>query len=153
MVCLPREPKCLSCPVAGACEAKRQGRQSEFPVKRRRQAPVRVAKTLLLVERRGKVLLWRRQGGRRMLGFWELPEAEQLPGAAVAGELAAFRHSITNHSYVFSVLSARIGRAPKGFRWVRKNEMDRIPLSTVAKKALARHDPEKNWRKAASRGH
>ncbi len=130
MVCLPGEPKCAMCPVAGLCEAKRQGRLRDFPVKKRRQARVRVAKTLLIVERRRELLL------RRRNGFWELPEAGDLPKAAAGEELGRFRHSIMNHNYVFTAVSARAPGTPEGFRWVGRKELEVMPLATVARKAL-----------------
>lgn len=136
-VCLPGEPLCAACPVSGFCEARRQGRQREFPVKAPRPAPVRVAKTLLLVEKNGRILLWKREHGPRMRGFWELPEAGELPGALPAERLGEFRHSITNHNYVFTLLEARVRRTPAGFRWVAERDLDDMPLSTVARKALA----------------
>ncbi len=152
-VCLPGEPLCPVCPVSAFCGAKRQGRQREFPVKLPRPAPVRVAKTLLLVEKNGKVLLWKREDGPRMRGFWELPEAGQLPGALPTRRLAEFRHSITNHNYVFTVIEARVRRAPAGFRWVAERDLDDIPLSTVARKALALRSPRGNVRERAGRRH
>jgi A/G-specific adenine glycosylase len=32
-ICTPRKPKCLLCPLSALCEARRQGRQDELPVK------------------------------------------------------------------------------------------------------------------------
>jgi len=129
-ICLPAEPKCGMCPVAGLCEAKRQVRVKEFPAKRRRQAPVRVAKTVLVVEKRGKLLL------RKRNGFWELPESGELPAAGDGRELGRFRHSIMNRIVVFTVLSAQVPSAPDGFRWVGRKELEAMPLATVARKAL-----------------
>ncbi len=152
-VCLPGAPLCPVCPVSEFCEAKRQGRQREFPVKLPRPVPVRVAKTLVLVEKNAKILLWKRENGPRMRGFWELPEADELPGALLARRLAEFRHSITNHSYVFTLVEARVRREPAGFRWVAERELDGLPLSTVARKALAFRSPRENVRGTAGCGH
>jgi A/G-specific adenine glycosylase len=129
-VCLPAGPGCGMCPVAGLCEARRQGRVQEFPARRRRQAPVRVAKTLLVVEKQGKLLLRRRDG------FWELPGSGDLPAAAAGQELRRFRHSIMNRSYLFTVVRARLPGAPDGFRWVGRKALETLPLATVARKAL-----------------
>lgn len=71
-----------------------------------------------------------------MAGFWELPEAEQLPAATVLKELGSFRHTITSHHYEVRVLSARLRKAPPGFRWAGKDEMVALPISTMARKAL-----------------
>jgi A/G-specific adenine glycosylase len=130
LVCLPREPKCGECPVARLCEARRQGRQSEFPPKRRRQPPVRVAKTLLVVWKGSRLLL------RERNGFWELPEASDLPSAKVIRTLGRFRHSIMNLNYVFTVVAAWVRARPKGCNWVPEEELGLIPLGTIARKAL-----------------
>jgi A/G-specific adenine glycosylase len=129
-VCLPRQPDCSVCPVARLCEAKRQNRQEEFPKRKRREAPLRGAKTLLLVEKRGMLLL------EECRGFWELPEATDLPGAALGGGLGRFRHAIMNCGYTFTVAGARVAGTPEGFRWVRNGQLTAMPLSTVTKKAL-----------------
>ena len=130
-VCLSREPQCAACPVASLCEARRQGRQAEFPVRAPRRNAVSVAKTVVVAHRASRVLLGRRAG------FWELPDAEMLAEAKAVRKLGEFRHSITHHMYTVCVLEARIPRAPRGFTWVEERDLDRIPLSTIARKALA----------------
>ena len=141
-LCLPREPKCAACPVASMCEARRQGRQAEFPVRAPKPKTVRVAKTLVVAQRCGCVLLGARAG------FWELPEADVLKGATVGAKLGEFRHSITNHNYTVGVVEARVARAPRGFAWVAERDFDGMPLSTMARKALALR-----VRKKPDRGH
>jgi A/G-specific adenine glycosylase len=137
-ICLPAGPQCADCPVSELCQARSQGRQAEFPVRKARRKPVRLARTLLLVEKDGSVLLWKSESGRRLRGFWELPEADQLPGAVPGGTLNTFRHSITHHNYVVTVVEAKLRRVPRGFLWVSRAELGRLPLSTMAKKALAK---------------
>jgi A/G-specific adenine glycosylase len=136
-VCLPREPRCLLCPVSESCQAQQLGTQNELPVKLRRRTPIRVEKTLLLVHRNGSLLMWKRTTGPKLKGFWELPEAEQLPVVELGRELGEFRHSITNHNYVFTLVAARVRRIPKGFSWISRDRCLEIPLSTTTKKALA----------------
>lgn len=138
-VCLPRDPQCRLCPIAQRCQARREGTQRELPIQSRRMSFVRIHKTLLLIQQGKRILLWKRdQGSARMAGFWELPEAGQLPEAVPGDTLGQLRHTITNHHYEVTVLEAEIARIPPGFRWVSSRCLDRIPLSTLARKALAR---------------
>ena len=138
-VCLPRNPLCLLCPLASFCRAQEQATTSQLPVKRAKAEPVRLNGTLLVVRRRGQVLL-RRIGpeARRMAGFWELPTPEHLPRSGEHTAIGEFRHSITHHRYRFTVASVEKTPAPAGpaFRWFEPLQIQRLPLSTTARKAL-----------------
>jgi len=137
-VCLPKQPQCPLCPVAELCEARRQGRQREFPIKRAHVSPLRVERRLLIIERNGTVLLWLRPAdSARMAGFWDLPESTQLTGARMGQPVGSFQHSIVNTNYRFEVFRASLGHAPAGFEWRSREQLHEIPLSTTAKKALA----------------
>jgi A/G-specific adenine glycosylase len=84
-VCVPREPRCLVCPVRGACAALHAGTQAELP----RLAPKAKPKEELrwaLVARSAdgdRVLLARRRRDERFGGMWEppcLPRSEDEAG-------------------------------------------------------------------------
>jgi A/G-specific adenine glycosylase len=137
-VCLPRNPLCLVCPVSGDCRARIEGSQAQLPVKLKRGERRRVETTLLIIERAGKLLLWRRdQQARRLGGFWELPSAEDLPDARTQRELGSFRHSITNHDYLCVVRRAKVAAPPEHYAWFERPELDTLALSTVTRKAIA----------------
>jgi A/G-specific adenine glycosylase len=136
-VCLPRNPTCLLCPVAADCQAHKRGLTAQVPVKRRRQPVVAVDKTLLVVERADRLLLRQRSATfARLAGFWELPEASQVPQARVGERLGNFRHAIVEHSYKIEVRKADVSRSPRGFCWVPVARLGDMPLSTMSKKAL-----------------
>ena len=136
-VCLPRDPLCLLCPVAEECVGRAAGTAATLPVKLRRAEPVRVDGTVLIIEKKGKLLMWQRPvTASRMAGFWELPDLEKLPGAEVGEPLGSFRHTITHHNYTFEVAGASISKPPKGFHWLSKEQREQLPLSTIARKAL-----------------
>jgi len=136
-VCLPRNPLCLVCPLRDSCQAREAGRAGQLPIKLRKQAPVEIEAVLLVARDRGRVLLRRRaDSARRMAGFWELPMAEDLPGARAGRHLGTFRHTITHHHYTFTVRSATARALGAEFRWFEAAELGAIPLSTTARKAL-----------------
>jgi A/G-specific adenine glycosylase len=128
-VCTPRDPACGECPLRKTCEARRRGTQHALPSKRNKPAPVRLTRTLLVIERRGRILL---APGARVKGFWDLPEPfDSVRMGEIAGE---FRHTITHRHYTFIVRRAVVKGTPEGFRWFQRS--NEIPLSTTAKKAL-----------------
>jgi A/G-specific adenine glycosylase len=84
MVCTPREPMCLVCPVAPACRARALGLQDALPVKAAKAPPLAVSEACALVVRQGRLLIVRRGPGGLWQGFWEFPTIH-LAGADPAG--------------------------------------------------------------------
>ncbi len=136
-VCLPRNPLCLVCPLRDHCQARAEGTAGQLPVKLRKTEPVRIEGVLLVVRERGRVLLRKRDAAaRRMAGFWDLPGAEELPGARGSGSLGTIRHTITHHHYTLQVQTAKAKPTGPMFRWFEPAQLETIPLSTTARKAL-----------------
>jgi adenine-specific DNA glycosylase len=138
LVCLPTQPECQECPVSQWCLARELGIQNELPVKSVRPGSRMVEKELLIIQRAGKILVWQRsQENRRLAGFWELPEPDQLAGAKLGARIGQFRHTIVNTNFRCHVFRASLVFVPQGFRWLARSGIHEVPLSTTAKKALA----------------
>ncbi|MBI3681505.1 MAG: A/G-specific adenine glycosylase [Acidobacteria bacterium] len=144
-VCLPRDPLCLLCPVQSSCEARRRGTQNELPVRSGRKATKRLKRLLLVVEKGGRLLMGQ---ASRPKGFWELPEAGQLPAAVLGSVAGEFRHSITHHDYRISVARAQVRGGPPGFTWIPLKKIDLHPVTTATRKALACLTEKESSRKA-----
>jgi len=137
-VCLPKRPLCKGCPLPLHCEARKQGFESQLPVIGVRPETDRRQKNLLIIEKAGKILFWQRPAeSSRLAKFWELPEREQLPGAAVTGQVGTFRHTIVHTTYLVEVCRATLKANPRGFRWLAKKGLSELPVSTTAMKALS----------------
>jgi len=140
-VCLPKRPLCQRCPVRLNCEARKQGLENQLPVRGARPSADQRGQRLLVIEKAGKVLFWQRPAeSARLAKFWELPELQQLPTAKVTNYAGAFQHTIVNTTYFVEVSRATVRSRPNGFRWLAKNSLPDLPISTTAKKALALHD-------------
>jgi A/G-specific adenine glycosylase len=138
LICVPKQPHCRECPVARQCVAHGMGTQNELPVKSAPKGSTRVEKKLLVIERAGKILFWQRpRENRRLSGFWELPEPDQIAGVKFGSSIGQFRHTIVNTNFVCQVFRASFAVVPEGFRWLAKSRIRKVPLSTTAKKALA----------------
>jgi A/G-specific adenine glycosylase len=136
IICLPKTPHCLLCPVAKLCRARASGMQNELPVKAARAATVQERRIVFWIEKEGKLLLWQRPPTARLMpGFWELPEAIHLPGATRGEKLGSFRHGITFHSYSFEVLEATAPAEIGDCQWVALGQLASMPASTILKKA------------------
>ncbi len=136
-VCLPRNPVCSACPLAAMCRARAAGTAAQLPVKLRKIQPVQLETVLLVVRSRGRILLRRRaDSASRMAGFWELPEAGDLPGARVGTVYGSFRHTITHHHYTVTVRAAAAGRRPPACEWFAPTEIAALPVTTATRKSL-----------------
>ncbi len=136
-VCLPKNPQCLVCPVSALCLARFAGTQDCLPVKKRPQKSVSVERTLYWITQGNQVLLWQRPPESKLMpGFWELPESEQLPQISPGVEQGSLRHGITFHNYLFRVLAAAIPDELGVCEWVEIDQLGKLPLSTVARKAM-----------------
>lgn len=136
-VCLPKNPLCLTCPLVEPCRARQAGTAAQLPVKLRKTVPVKIASVLLVVRHGHRILLrLRDQDARHMRGFWDLPDAADLPHADLGDVLGEFRHTITHHHYTFTVRSATVRKPALGYRWFALEELGEIPCATTARKAL-----------------
>lgn len=73
LVCIPRAPLCLACPIAKDCRSREMGVQDRIPVATPRVPPKEVSESCAIVSRSGKVLIVRRGPGRLWEHFWEFP--------------------------------------------------------------------------------
>jgi A/G-specific adenine glycosylase len=158
LVCVPRNPRCDVCPVAGACAARARGLTGEIP--RRAPKPARPVVTLACacVTDGARVLLVKREDGL-LGGTWALPERQvdssEAPDAA-RGIVAALglraaaldRRGVVRQIFthrdvraeVFRVDVARAGRALDGegvARWVEVAQLAEVGLSSFTRKTIA----------------
>jgi A/G-specific adenine glycosylase len=73
LVCIPRNPMCLTCPVAGDCVARQRGRQDVIPVVTRKPPPLEVSEACAAVVDGDRILVVKRGPDGLWEGFCELP--------------------------------------------------------------------------------
>ncbi len=126
-VCLPRDPRCWTCPVKQFCSALGELRTSKAA--RRQKREIHYA----LDVKAGAVLLKRRPAGSSLMaGMWELPEIKYPAGDAVVFTL---RHSITVTDYTVRVYAQNTPQV-KGGRWFPQSRLAALPLTGLARKIL-----------------
>lgn len=76
MVCLPRNPRCGTCPVAGTCIALREEKQSVLPVKSKKARQKRQKVAFAWVEVDRAVLMEKQTQEGLLSGLWTLPMLE-----------------------------------------------------------------------------
>ncbi len=87
VVCRPANPGCESCPLAGGCGAKAEGRPEAYPPPRRRRAQIALLwVAACAVDRNGDWLLQRIDDSPILRGLWLPPLAELEDGADPVSE-------------------------------------------------------------------
>ena len=77
VVCLPNgEPRCGSCPVSHLCLAHEQGRETEFPVKKKAKKRQIENRTVLLFRDAQKTAIRKRPAKGLLAGMYEFPNRE-----------------------------------------------------------------------------
>jgi len=163
LVCTPREPKCLVCPLQADCGAFLHGMQEQLPEKKPRVASQPVVLAAAVVRRRGRVLLYQRRDEELMRGLWELPggtcHEDEEPRNALAREareryglrletgeqIARVRHSIMNRRVTLYAFEARVrGKlaGDDGARvWLEPEKVTEWPVSSMTLKVLRAASP------------
>jgi A/G-specific adenine glycosylase len=149
-ICTPKKPACGICPWLDACAARRQGRQTEFPVKAPRRArPVRFGAAFVARRSDGAILLRRRPPRGLLGGMSEVPGTEWSeagPGSVIAPFAAEWmrlaapvEHGFTHFELKLSIHRADVAQdveAPGDCWWAPAPALSQEALPNVMKKAI-----------------
>ena len=127
-VCLPRAPKCLTCPLGGLCNTRGEAANPRKPSVQQKR---RIGYTLDLQD--GSVFLVQRSADASLMPrMWELPE---ISATSIESPWMKIRHSITVTDYTVFVVK---GPPPAGAtgRWVPCSKVRTLPLTGLARKIL-----------------
>lgn len=158
-ICRPRQPRCMLCPWDAACLARARGDQESFPRKSaRREGKLRRGAAFVALRRDGAVLVRKRKEEGLLGGMLEVPGSDwsadfgesaalsfapRVPGESrlvwrrLEGEV---RHVFTHFPLELAVFVASVGtsaRAPRGCRFLARDEIASAALPTLMIKVLA----------------
>jgi A/G-specific adenine glycosylase len=167
-ICLPKNPRCLLCPLNGLCQARLLGIQEQRPVLKPKAVVPHYTVTAAVLWRDGKVLLAKRPSKGLLGGMWEFPggkiEKDETLEACLAREIreelgaeiqvgepfGVYQHAythfrITLHAFLCELTDGE----PKPIEaaelaWVSLVDLDHYPMGKVdrqiARKLAPRED-------------
>ncbi|QRN86198.1 A/G-specific adenine glycosylase [Clostridia bacterium] len=150
LVCIPRNPNCLICPLADVCKAKKEHRQEELPIKQAAARKTTERKTLLLVhDMAGNVLLKKRKE-RLLYGMYqyvlldghcsEKECADELMTMGLKPKktcvLKGYRHVFTHLiwdmvGYNFEVTGEMLDKEKDGYHFYSERERKSLAIPTA----------------------
>ena len=133
-VCLPKEPRCLLCPVREWCATRGEVQRTTRPAAQRKRQI-----SCLLEVRNDEVRLIQRDANESLMaGMWELPQMGTKPSISSRRPWRTFRHSITVTDYtvhVFRKAGKPQTRKIQG-NWIKVDQLRNLPLTGLARKVL-----------------
>jgi A/G-specific adenine glycosylase len=150
MICLPRGPLCLQCPIQKGCATR--GEHETAPAKKMLSRQIAYALLRRKPWPKTEVLLQKRPADASLMpGMWELPQTESQTESKPESKTdlqnapaLTVRHSITNTNYYVSVFElsprekARLVESEILREWIPTRRLLEIPLTGLTRKILKR---------------
>jgi len=142
LICTPRNPSCLVCPLRESCVALATGRVEELPAPKPKKATRELHIPLYLVRDRAGRVLMRRESGPLMHAMYHLPHGdasllEAGPLDVVRGALlGTIKHTVTTRRIEFTLYDARLRGDTDGYEWIDVSALADVPHPSYVAKAL-----------------
>lgn len=160
MICTPKRPSCLVCPLQVDCAAHAHGLETELPQRAAKaERPVRVGVAFVALREDGHVLLRRRAEAGLLGGMLEVPSTEWgdlIPPINDVMRMAPLRADwwpvpdIVSHTFTHFRLELMVYRAlvpadasltfwaePERCRWLARRDLHAAALPTIMRKVIA----------------
>ena len=147
--CTPQSPNCIACPFIETCQAFREGKVSELPVKLKTLKVTERHLIYIYVRCKGYVAIRRRSAGDIWQGLWEplLIENEQLTAGKWASQVIVnsqllakqVKHVLTHRVlyadfYLWEVETRP--QLPDDYIWIKESELDDYAKPRLIEKLL-----------------
>jgi len=155
-ICIPKNPRCLICPLMKVCQARQHGTQNLRPVKLPKKEVPHHIHAAGVIMREGEVLLARRPSKGLLGGMWEFPNGrvtgDPLEGLAQALKtgynlrlrrnrrsiskrepLAIIHHGYTHFTVSVHVYQCELASMPEAenLKWVLVKDLDEYPMGRI----------------------
>lgn len=161
LICRPKNPDCLNCPLQKFCKANQGNLVEKFPkrIKTKKVPTYHIAAGVVF--KKGKILITRRKPEGLLGGLWEFPGGKKLKNETlettcireikeevnldvkVIKKLTTVKHAYTHFKIIMDVFTCDFvkGRiklnGPDNFCWIRLDQIDNYPLPKATLKALS----------------
>lgn len=166
-VCLAKNPRCTDCPLSSFCEAFKQNRQADLPV-RAKKTPVpiiTVTAGILRKDAGAAVLLSKRPADGLLGGMWEFPGGKQESGESlpeclerelreeldvevrVGKQIGVFKHAYSHFKVVLHAFECAIIEgdprplASEGLAWVPVERLGGYAMGKIDRMIAAKIGP------------
>jgi A/G-specific adenine glycosylase len=150
VVCSPKKPDCMKCPLQNSCASYKSGTQFEVPTPKEPAKKKKVFHYAVVMEH-GDELAFEQRGDKGLWSrMWQVPTVEstvELTSSQVAVQLGVndqlkyldtIQHSLSHRSISLSIFSCKCARDAR-FHWFQWDSLAELPLASAQRKVLAVH--------------
>lgn len=155
LVCVPKSPRCLTCPVQKHCEAYAAQLQDRIPLRKSKSPTPLHRRWTFCIASGNQWLLEQRPTEGRWASMWQfvtLPAMENVADPTVRSALpvpvspprliGSVRHALTHRRYEFDIFrcrakSRKLPKSDTPRRWLTLQETDKLPMSRPQLKVAA----------------
>jgi A/G-specific adenine glycosylase len=139
-----RRPKCPECPLMEECQAYRQGKTADFPLKKKRPATIYLERQVAIIHWQDEILVRQEKERKVMAGLYEFPYAllnEKLElnlSLKKLKELPLVKHGFTRYDVTLypCLYEASEKQMLEGFEWKKWHELALLPFSSGHRRIL-----------------
>jgi len=162
LVCLPRGPRCGTCPVSTYCAARRKGTVLERPARTPKKSIKSIEVAMGALVQNGRVLVQKRPETGLMPGLWEFPGGKLEPGEspeqalcrefeeelgikiACEEKITIIRHAYTSFKVLLHAFWCRmdppgqvpVPQAATSLCWADKNDLGALAFPAADRKLI-----------------
>lgn len=131
LLCGPRKPLCMLCPVRDFCQA---AEPATLPVKQPRRTTVHLTEHCWWVLEGNRLALAPGTGAKRWRGLWRLPDCVEAEAEPLDAEIFPYTH----HRIVLQAMAGRRQDLPETVEWVPLEELAAYPMPAPHRRLIHR---------------
>lgn len=129
LICTPKNPDCIHCPLKDRCESFKSNSMTSYPNKKASKAkPIHHKLILIYLNDKHKIALTLTASDQLMKGYWRFPETDTIPDQALL--LGEHHHVFTHLIWNLEFYLIHTNEAPQA-SWFTLKEIDALPLITA----------------------
>jgi A/G-specific adenine glycosylase len=164
MLCTPKRPRCLSCPLRNLCKGYLSGKPESYPVRTAKKSIPHISALSAVIFRGGKVLLRQRPENGLLGGLWEFPnwrieekgrlrfglrlrnhiKREMRMNVEVGGPIGVFKQTFSHFNLTLRVFRCQLLNPNKGKegKWISLRDLPLFPMSRIHRKIANTFEPD-----------
>jgi len=134
LVCRPRQPSCLKCPLQSSCKAHADGLVDQVPRKFKRVKRRKISEMVFWCEKNGRLGFFPTGSDSKFPDFLRLPFQALSDGEVPPEFEKKFKYSVTDRD--FEVYLVKKSLRDRRMKWLSRKQINDILLPTIDRKII-----------------